>query len=225
MPIGLLGLLLMVIGGMAQSRVMAIVARYSKQKPQCGLTGEQAAREILDRHGLHTVPIEETQWGLLTDHYDPTKGVLRLSKTVGPVSSIAAVGIAAHEAGHAIQHAESYQPLMMRTSLAQPLAIGTRIVPYIFWGGFILSMTPYRSLGVPLTFLGGIIFMGITAMSVITLPVEFDASNRARKYLRQYNIVSRDEMTGVNAVLQSAAWTYVVGALSSLIRMLLRRGR
>jgi hypothetical protein len=160
---------------------------------------------------------------LLSDHYDPHKAVLRLSKDVGTGVSIAAVGIAAHEAGHAIQHAESYGPLMMRSSLAPAIAIGMRVVPWIFWGGILLNLTPYRQFGIPLTLLGSVIFFGITVLSIITLPVEFDASKRAKHLLQKHNIVDRQEMPGVNAVLDSAAWTYVVGALSALLRMFLWR--
>ena len=223
MPLTFIGLLLMVIGAVAQSRVMATVAKYSEQRPRRGLTGEQAAREILDSHGLRQVQIEPSQWGLLSDHYDPRKRVLRLSKDVRSGVSIAAVGIAAHEAGHAIQHAESYGPLMMRSSLAPAIAIGMRLVPWIFWGGFLLNLTPYRQFGIPLTILGGFIFFGITVLSVMTLPVEFDASKRAKRLLQKHNIVDRQEIPGVNAVLDSAAWTYVVGALSALLRMFIRR--
>ena len=223
MPAIVIVLIVMGLGFIAQKMVGATVEKYSAQKPTRGLTGEQAAREILDTQGLHEVQIEEATFGQLSDHYDPEKRVLRLSKEVGPVVSIAAVGIAAHEVGHAIQHAENYPPLMQRSSLAPKIALGTRLLPYVFWGGIVVGIVGLPQLGVPLALFGTVLYVSVAAMAFITLPVEFDASARARKLLAQHKIVSRREMEGVSAVLNAAAWTYVISALSALIQLLIRR--
>lgn len=218
-----LALVLMILGAIAQNAVMSTFKKYSAARPKRGLTGNQAARQILDHHGLYEVRIEEASWGQLSDHYDPEERVLRLSQEVGPVASIAAVGIAAHEAGHALQHAEGYSPLMMRTSMARTIAMGTRVIPFIFWGGFIASVVGFRQFGIPLAALGMFLAIGIAALSLVTLPVEFDASYRAKRLLYDHKIVDRQEMEGVNAVLNAAAWTYVVGALGAILRVLVRR--
>ena len=223
MPFLGLTIVLMILGGIAQNVVLSTFRKYAGMRPKRGLTGGQAARELLDYHGLDEVRIEEAKWGQLSDHYDPTERVLRLSPEVGPVSSIAAVGIAAHEAGHALQHAEAYSPLMMRTSLARTISMGSRLVPFIFWGGFIISLVGFRQLGVPLAVLGMVLSIGMAGLSLVTLPVEFDASRRAKKLLYEHRIVDRQEMEGVNAVLNAAAWTYVVSALGAVLRVLVRR--
>lgn len=215
MPLLVLALLFMALGAIAQSRVKATFDKYGNKPLAHGLTGQQVARHILDAHDLHEVQIEEAQFGQLSDHYDPEKRVLRLSAQVGPVSSIAAVGVAAHEAGHALQHAEGYTPLMMRTSMATRIAVVTQIMPFLFYGS-LLGFFSFRPLGIPLSLLTGVVYIVTTAMALVTLPVEFDASNRAKQLLSRYNIVNRQELVGVNAVLNVAAWTYVIAALRAL---------
>jgi len=223
MPLLVFGLLLIVAGFIAQNAVRSTFEKYSKLQPARGLTGEQAAREILDTHGLQEVSIEEAKFGQLSDHYDLEKRVLRLSSEVGPVVSIAAVGIAAHEAGHALQHAEGYPPLEMRSSLAPKIALGIRLAPWIFLGGSLVGLFGLRQIGIPLAALGLILYASVALMSLITLPVEFDASNRAKKLLYHHQIIDRREMPGVSAVLNAAAWTYVVGALNAIFNLLIRR--
>ena len=215
MPLIVITLVFVVLGMIAQGKVKSTFEKYDKHSLSHGLTGEQVARQILDAHGLQSVEIEEAKLGQLSDHYDPEKRVLRLSAAVGSTSSIAAVGVAAHEAGHALQHAEGYGPLMMRTTMATRIALITQIMPFLFYGS-LLGLFSWRPLAIPLGLLTGTVYLVTTAMAIVTLPVEFDASARAKKLLAQQNIVNRKEMEGVSAVLKVAAWTYVLGALRAL---------
>ena len=223
MPFIIFALLMVVVGFLAQNSVRSTFEKYSKQRPGRGLTGNQVAREILDSYDLQEVRIEAATSGPLSDHYDPENRVLRLSPEVGDVASISAVGIAAHEAGHALQHAEKYPALMIRTSLAPTIALGTRFISWILLAGFLGSMLGLRPIGIPTAMLGGLLYLIITFMAFITLPVEFDASARAKRLLYEHQIVSRQEMEGVSAVLNAAAWTYVVSALNAIFQLLLRR--
>lgn len=205
----------MILGFIAQWLVKSQFNKYSNVGNSRNLTGEQAAREILDSNQLFDVRIEQSSGGGLSDHYDPRGRVLRLSPDVGQSTSVAAVGVAAHEAGHALQHAKNYFPLQIRSSLVPAASIGSQWAPWIIFGGILLQ----GFLGVfgnTIAWIGVILF-GISALfTLITLPVEFDASARAKKLLYQHNIVSNQEMAGVSKVLNAAALTYVAAALAAI---------
>jgi Zn-dependent membrane protease YugP len=183
------------------------------------LSGAAAARYILDQAGLNDVAVEETH-GMLSDHYDPRERVLRLSSEVFHTRSLAAVGIAAHEAGHALQHANGYAPLHIRNA-SVPAAIAGPWISYI-----LLIIGALMSSG-PLVLAGLFVFSTVVFFQVITLPVEFDASNRAKAVLANSGIVStQEEAQGVSKVLGAAAMTYVAGALTAimtLVYLLIRR--
>lgn len=194
----------------AQLRVKSTYARASQVDAR--LSGAAAAQFILDRAGLHDVGIEETH-GTLSDHYDPSARVLRLSTDVFHSRSAAAVGIAAHEAGHALQHAHQYAPLVIRNA-AVPAA---RFGPVAF---FILILLGILLGSQPLIFLGLLAFSGVLVFEVINLPVEFDASARAKRLLTEYQIVDGEGAAEVSRVLNAAAWTYVAATLSTLLTLL-----
>jgi Zn-dependent membrane protease YugP len=176
------------------------------------LSGAAAARYILDQSGLHSVGIEEVP-GELSDHYDPSDRVLRLSSAVYHTPSAAAVGIAAHEAGHALQHAHGYAPLTIR-NLAVPAAT---YGPHLAMAALFLGLF----LQTPALILGAVIGFGaVLAFQVINLPVEFDASARAKRLLREMNIVDSEGASAVSSVLNAAAWTYVAGTLQTLLQVL-----
>ncbi len=196
----------------AQSKVKGNYAKYSKVRVQNGMTGAQAARALLDSNGLYNVPVEAVP-GELTDHYDPRKRVLRLSQGVFNVPSVAAVGIAAHEAGHAIQHAKAYAPLQVRTAIVPAVSIGSNVGFGILFLGFIMQSFNLALIGIGL-------FALTTVFALITLPVEFDASRRAKESLRNMGLVDVGEGQGVAKVLDAAAWTYIAGFAASLLTLL-----
>lgn len=206
----------LVLGLLASARVKSTAAYYSRIGTRSGFTGAQVARAILQANGIHDVQVESVA-GQLTDHYDPTNKVLRLSEPVYGERSITAVGIAAHEVGHAIQHAHGYVPLKFR-SLWVPVAnIGTNIGIYVimaaaFMGG--VSGSPL------MTWLGLGLFATSTVFTLVTLPVEFDASRRAMVTLEQGGVLAVDELPGARSVLNAAALTYVAGFVSSLMMLL-----
>jgi Zn-dependent membrane protease YugP len=210
----------LILGLIAQMAVKGAFSRYSKVRTVRGLTGAQVAREILDANGLEGVMIEETT-GFLSDHYDPRSRTLRLSPDVARTPSIAAVGVAAHEAGHALQHASGYFPLQIRSAMVPAVQFGTWLGPIVIMGGILLEavMGAFR-LGNAIAWLGVGIFGLVAVFSVITVPVEIDASTRAKRLLTEHRIVSQAEIGGVNSVLNAAAWTYVVAALSALLQVL-----
>ncbi len=210
-----------VLGFIVQSAVKSKFSKYSKVQTYRGLTGAQAAREILDANGLYDVRIEEATGGLLSDHYDPRTRVLRLSSEVARYPSVAAVGVAAHEAGHALQHANNYLPLQLRSSLVPAVQFGSRLAPWIILGGILLqSLMGLTQLGFVIAWVGIIAYGAVALFSLVTLPVELNASARAKKLLYQYNIVDKSELNGVTAVLNAAAWTYVVAALGAILQLL-----
>jgi Zn-dependent membrane protease YugP len=193
-------------------KVKYAFAKYSKIRSSNGLTGAQVAREILRRNGIYDVQVEETA-GRLSDHYDPGSRVVRLSSSVYREPSVASVAIAAHEVGHALQHAKGYAPLALR-SAAVPVARFGSYAPWIILvGGFLLHSTSAIYLGV-LLFLGTVIFQ------LVTLPVEFNASSRAKKQLATLGMVNRSDATGITAVLSAAAMTYVAAAVSAVMTLL-----
>jgi Zn-dependent membrane protease YugP len=201
----------------AQSKVKGAYQKYSKVQNSANITGAQAARRVLDSQGLQNVQIEAIG-GQLTDHYDPRARVLRLSQGVYGIPSIAAIGIAAHEAGHAIQHAKAYGPLKLRTAIVPAVSIGSNLGFGVLFLGLILNSVGLAWVGVGL-------FALATVFALITLPVEFDASKRAKEALVQIGLVDQgvrggEEGKGVAAVLDAAAWTYIAGFASSLLTLL-----
>jgi len=201
----------------AQSKVKGNYQKYSKVRNTANVTGAQAARAVLDANGLQGVAIEPIK-GELTDHYDPRTRVLRLSQGVYGVPSIAAIGIAAHEAGHAIQHAQGYAPLKARSAIVPAVNIGSNLGFMVLFLGLILQNPAVAWIGVGL-------FALATVFALITLPVEFDASRRAKAALVQVGLVDGgvgggQESKGVSDVLDAAAWTYVAGFAASLLTLL-----
>ncbi len=204
----------LLLGLYARSRVKSNFNKYSKVGTVRNITGAQAARELLDSQGLYDVAVEESQGGTLSDHYDPRGKVLRLSPEVYRTPSVAAVGVAAHEMGHALQDAGGYVPLKLRSSLVPATNFGSRLAPMIFMGGFLLNS--FTGFGIEIAWAGVILFSIAVLFTLVTLPVEFDASKRAKKLLVSSNIVMGDEAKGVDKVLDAAALTYVAAAVSSI---------
>src|SRR5919112_6874275 len=192
----------------AQSRVKGSYTKYSKVRNDVNMTGAQVARRILDSNGLQNVPVEHVR-GELTDHYDPSKRALFLSDGVYGAPSIAAMGIAAHEVGHALQHAQAYAPLKARTAIVPAVNIGSQLGIFVLIAGIFLQFTGLAWAGVAL-------FALSTVFALITLPVEFDASRRAKEALANLGLTDGglqrgEEGSGVATVLNAAAWTYVAG--------------
>ncbi len=201
------------LGLIVQIRLSTTYSRYSKVQSRTGMTGYTAARRILDAAGLRHVPIECIQ-GELTDHFDPRSNVLRLSNGVYNSSSVAAIGVAAHECGHAIQYAEEYTPMKVRGALVKVTNFSSSISMFIVILGLIFSFRELALVGVAL-------FSVVVLFQLVTLPVEFNASRRAVKILDGY--MDREELSGVKSVLSAAAMTYVaalVSAIFQLIRLL-----
>ena len=199
----------LLLGFYAQYRIKANYIRYSQVPTDSGMTGAQVARDLLDSQGLQTVTIEQTP-GVLSDHYDPRKKTLRLSPEVYNTPSLSAAGIAAHEAGHALQDAAGYFPMQIRSFIVPLVQLSSRFAPWLFFGGMILNMPT-------LAWVGIIMFGSSTLFTLVTLPVEIDASKRARALLVSQNIVrGKDQISGIDKVLRSAAWTYVAGAVSAV---------
>lgn len=209
----------LILGFIAQAAVKSKFNKYSKVRTYRGITGAQAARQILDTNGLYDVAVEETR-GFLSDHYDPRSRTLRLSPDVARQPSVAAVGVAAHEAGHALQHANGYVPLQIRSFMVPAVQFGTWLGPLVIISGLGLDFLFRASgLGLAIAWLGVIVYAVVALFSVITLPVELDASARAKKLLYQYNIVDKQELAGVSSVLNAAAWTYVVAAIAAILEL------
>lgn len=186
--------------------------KYSKVRTTNGMTGAEAAKVMLDRAGIHDVEITRVP-GKLTDHYNPMNKTLALSTAVHGTPSIAAVGVACHEAGHAIQHAQAYKPMWLRSILVKPAKFGSMLGFYGMMIGLMMSSTGLFMVGV-------ILFSGLLAFQLVTLPVEFDASNRAKKLAVEYGIVSAQERSGMDKVLNAAALTYVAAAAASIMQLL-----
>jgi Zn-dependent membrane protease YugP len=196
----------------AQWRVQAAIGKYSRVRTGRGATGARVARAILDGYGLQHVAVERTS-GFLGDHYDPLHRTLRLSPEVYDTPSVAAVGIAAHEAGHALQHAEGYWPLQIRTAMVPVVQFGSYLGPLVFFLGFLLNNPA-------LAWAGVILFAGVAVFALVTLPVEFDASRRAKELLAGQGYAWGEELTGVARVLDAAALTYVAGLAQALSTLL-----
>lgn len=209
----------LILGFIAQAVVKSKFKKYSKVRTMRGMTGAQVAREILDSNGLYHVTVQETQ-GFLSDHYDPRHQTLRLSSEVAQAPSVASAGIAAHEAGHAIQHAQGYMPLQIRSLMVPAVQFGSWLGPLVIISGIFLEIFLQASgLGTAIAWFGVGLYALVAIFSIITLPVELDASARAKKLLYQYNIVDRQELAGVSSVLNAAAWTYVVAAIAALLEL------
>jgi uncharacterized protein len=205
----------MLLGAWAQFKVKSTFDQYAKVETSTNITGAIAARMILDANGLQSVSVERVD-GFLSDHYDPGARVLRLSSAVYDQTSLSAVGVAAHEAGHALQHQQNYAPLQFRSAVVPGVQIGSWLGPIIFMGGLFLS-------GVAGTAIAwvGIGLFGLTAVfALITLPVEFDASSRAKRLLVADGVVSAAEVNGAVAVLDAAALTYVAAAVQAVSTLL-----
>lgn len=210
---------IMLLGFVAQMAVKSRFNKYGQVRTSRGLTGRQAAREILDSNGLQNVDIEETG-GFLSDHYDPRSRTLRLSHDVARQPSVAAVGVAAHEAGHALQHAKGYVPLQLRSLMVPAVQFGSWLGPLIIISGIFLQILMGLSqFGYLIAWLGVGVYALVAVFALVTLPVELDASSRAKKLLYQYNIVDKQELNGVNKVLTAAAWTYMVAALAAIAEL------
>ena len=205
----------LILGLWAQWKVKSAFSRNSQIRTVRGWTGAQVARAVLDGNGLYDVAVERVQ-GFLSDHYDPSKRVLRLSPEVYDSPSLAAAGVAAHEAGHAIQHKLAYSPLQLRSTMVPTVQIGSWIGPIIFMIGFFLQ----GPLGTTLAWIGVALFAAVALFALVTLPVEFDASRRAKQQLVASSIIVGNEMRGVNAVLDAAALTYVAGAVQAISTLL-----
>lgn len=209
-----------ILAAYAQSKVNSTFNKYLRVRSSNGYTGYEVARRLLDYHGLNDVPIELIP-GRLSDHYDPRKRVLRLSRDVYESSSIASVGVAAHECGHAIQHQEGYAPLVVRNTIAPVAAFGSRAAWFFIIGGFIFSQMNLIDIGI-------LLFAAAVVFQVITLPVEFNASSRAIALLESNGLVPQNELRPAREVLSAAALTYIAAALSAVLqlaRLFLIRGR
>lgn len=205
-----------VAGLYAQHKVKSTYGKFSQVEAASGLTGAQASRQLLDQAGLSDISIEEVP-GNLTDNYDPRSRVLHLSQGVARGRSLAALGVAAHETGHALQDANSYAPMKIRSALVPAANFGSNFGWMIFIMGMIISS--FR----PLMTVGIVIFTAAVVFQIVTLPVELDASSRAMKLLQSNGIVVAGEADGARQVLRAAALTYVAAALMSvlmLVRML-----
>jgi len=196
----------------ASFKTKSAFKKFSRQRTANGLTGAQAAQLMLDRAGITDVEVVQTQ-GYLSDHYNPTNKTLALSEPVYSQPSVAAVGVACHEAGHAIQHAKNYAPLWVRSALVPTVGIGSNLG---MWGMLIGLMIGMNGLIV----IGAILFSAVVIFQLVTLPVEFDASNRAKALAFQHGIVTQNERGGMSKVLNAAALTYVAAAISSLLTLL-----
>lgn len=200
----------------AQAKISSAFNNYSEVRSINGYTGADAARKLLDADGLYDVPVEVIP-GKLTDHYDPANRVLRLSEEVYYGSSVASIGVAAHETGHAFQHREHYVPLEIRNSIVPAVNLSSNASWILFFIGMIFSIPFLARIGV-------VLFAAVVVFHLVTLPVEFNASSRALKLLESRGILYGDEVKGAKKVLSAAALTYVAAALmaiSQLIRLII----
>lgn len=209
----------LLLGLWAQFRVKRTFGHYSDVPITHGLTGATIAQRILAVNGIRDVRIEPVQ-GFLSDHYDPRTKTLRLSPEVYGGHSIAAAGVAAHEVGHAIQHARGYAWLRMRSALVPVMSITSTLAMPLLMIGFLLMATGMLGLGQLAMQAGAILFAGVVVFQLVTLPVEFDASRRALVAIREGGLVSGPEQEGAREVLNAAALTYVAAAVSSLLTLI-----
>ncbi len=214
-PTYFLVLIGVVLSLLAQSKVKSTFAKYSGVRNARGMTGAEAAEQILRGAGIYDVRVEHVR-GNLTDHFDPRTKVLRLSDSVYGQSSVAAIGVAAHECGHAIQHARGYAPLKFRSVLVPVANFGAQIAwPLIIFGLFLTS----KSSQILIT-IGVIAFLGSVLFHLVTLPVEFNASNRAIRIIADSGMMQGAEIKGAKKVLSAAALTYVASAATAVLQLL-----
>ncbi|MCI8972762.1 MAG: zinc metallopeptidase [Lachnospiraceae bacterium] len=212
-PTYILVLIGAVLSILASARVNSTFHKYASVRSMSGMTGAQTAEAILRSKGIHDVRVEHIR-GNLTDHYDPTRKVVRLSDSVYGSSSVAAIGVAAHECGHVMQHHEGYAPLNIRTALVPAANIGSKLGIPIILVGILLGSNPI------LVNIGIWVFSLAVLFQIATLPVEFDASRRALACIEQYGIVTSDERKKSARVLKAAAYTYVAAAAAAILQLL-----
>lgn len=200
----------------ASSKVKSTFARYSQVPSRHGLSGAQVARAILQAHGVHDVTVEPVS-GSLTDHYDPSTKTLRLSEPVYQSHSVAALGVAAHEVGHAIQHANRYAMLQFRSAIVPLVGIGSNIGIWVMIIGLGMGAA---SGSLTMAWIGLAMFATTAVFTLVTLPVEFDASKRALATLQSAGVLASDELDGAKKVLDAAAMTYVAAAAASVMTVL-----
>lgn len=198
----------------AQQRVQSTYHKYAQVRSTMGMTGAQVAREILDRMGVHNVQVEPVA-GELTDHYDPSAKAVRLSQVVYDSTSLAAAAVAAHECGHVLQDVEGYKAMNWRASLVPAANLGSNIGPMLVVAGIFLG-----SAGGIFVNIGILLFLAVILFHIVTLPVEFDASNRALKLIDRYGILQGEENRAAKKVLDAAALTYVATALYSVLQLI-----
>jgi hypothetical protein len=203
----------------ASFRTKSAFKKYSQVPVATGLTGAQAAQRMLESAGIRDVQVVPHQ-GMLTDHYNPITKTLNLSEQVYGARSIAAVGVACHEAGHAIQHANGYKPLWLRSLLVPTANIGSTVGYLVMSLGLMLMYTSHGGSGQKVVLFGAVLFSAVLAFQLVTLPVEFDASARAKKLAVAYGIVMPQEREGMDRVLNAAALTYVAAMISTLMTLL-----
>lgn len=209
----------LILGLWAQFRVNSAFNKYKKIAVSSGLTGAQAAQKILAAASLQDISVVPAE-GMMSDHYDPSTKSLHLSSDVFYGNSITSVGVAAHECGHALQHQAAYGPLKLRIFLVPATQFSSKLLPFVILGGFFFHLTNLITLGIAC-------YAVLMVFQLVTLPVEFDASSRAKVILKKMNIIqSPREVQGVNAVLDAAAWTYIaafVAAVGNLLYLLMVR--
>lgn len=208
----ILAIIVILIPLIAQIGVSSNYQKYKRVKNTKELTGYDVARKILDENGLGDIYIVETR-GELTDHYDPTKKVVRLSSDIYHGKTVAAMSVAAHECGHAVQDKEGYTFMRIRSAIFPIVNVATSISYWIILLGFLFELLDLIYIGIALTCLG-------LLFQIVTLPVEFDASKRAGVFLKEYNLATEDESKGVKKMLGAAAMTYVAGVLASALQIL-----
>jgi len=202
----------LLLGLWAQFKVQSAFNKYSRVRSMTGLTGAEIARRMLDMSGLYNVRVEMVQ-GFLSDHYDPAGRVLRLSPEVYRGNTLAAAGVAAHEAGHALQHQDAYLPMQIRSAIVPTVQIGSWLGPIIFVLGMLFQSNQ-------LAWIGVILFAAVAVFAIVTLPVEFNASRRAKAWLSDSGVLYNNEMRGINSVLDAAALTYVAAAVQAISTLL-----
>lgn len=205
----------LLLGLWAQMKVQGAFNEFSRVRTITGVTGAQVARRILDSNGLRQVVAKQVD-GFLSDHYDPHKKMLRLSSQVYQSNSLAAVGVAAHEVGHALQDQQGYAALQLRSAMVPSVQIGSWLGPIIFIVGFLMAGV----IGQAMAWVGLLFFAATTAFALVTLPVEFDASRRAKQLLVSHGIIAQPELPGIDGVLDAAALTYVAAAVQAISTLL-----
>lgn len=211
-------IIIIAIASMAvSSQLKRKFKKYSQTRLQNGMSGKEVAEQMLDDHGIRGVRVVSTP-GMLTDHYNPKTKTVNLSEAVYSERNAAAAAVAAHECGHAVQHAQGYEWLTMRSTLVPMVSVASNLSVWVIFGGLVLMQT--LPLGRTIAMLGVVLFGMGTLFSFITLPVEYDASNRALAWLRRKNIVTQQEYAGAEDALKWAARTYVVAALGSLATLI-----